>query len=1166
MWHKLARWTITLLICAVAIGGGAAWYVWVQGDRYAREAIYRKLAEIAPACRVEIGRVEFDWESQVTIEDLKIGPKSTKAARFLVVPELTIEINREAFRSDQTVAIERICMIRPHLRVTRHADGDWAFKDLMPLHVDPTVPVPAWDIQDATISLRLAQPDAEPIELSLAHADFLLKPIGRRQLSIEGRSHLEDAGPIALAGELDLNAGTWSMAGTVKGLTTAGSVAGFIWNASAAFRDQVRDLEDRLAAARQSFDRQKPRAVVLGAPQPMKSAQADPFSTVSQSQANEAVNHEPAIKSNPIAAAAIDHQSAWAGVLARLGIEATIDAEFEIADPGGNHPLDYELHLTCRDGQISNPLLPFPLSQLRGELDWDRQTLLLRSISARHGPTSLTCDGAYHFGPAEPSGEFRLAIENLLLGENEVAGLPEGIAKCLEIIQPRGPIDVTGKIERGPDGRWRPREVNATITDVSIAAEPFPYPIDGITGAIRQSGPSRWTVDLAGKSGMRGVECHGFFTSRAAGAEIELLITGDPIPIDDAFRKACKPEARKILEMLRLEGLADARVTIKRAPGEGMPTEWGFQAFLTEAGMNYEAFPYGLSNLRGEIIFDSVRDLLILEDFSGQHDQALISGHGTYRKPLDDALSIGPSGEIPGLDLTLSGENVALDNDLREALPVELKQAWDDLRPAGKSDFNARVIWIAGYQPDIELTHIAIREGRLFPRSFPYPLEAIAAKAEFIPWRAVSETSTQTDAAAIIIHEFVGWHAGMRVSADNSRMTLGLDGEWKLHLPQLKAEDLTFDADLREAVPVEMREAIDTLNPRGQFLVDGSMTFRGDGDPTKLPEVSWNLTTATKPKTTASLALGTEVTNVSGEIQTKGHRDGETITLQGAIDLDQAHLLGQSVTDIRGPFTIEGSQVTVGSPRALSRENTELNPVPVERQLRGDLLNGLLTLNANIKLGEIPEFHVYATLTGGSLEKYVAASIGGAGQLAGVMNGNVDFWGAGFSPGNIQGRGRLDIVPASLYRLPAIMRIFQALSFGPPNGPAFSSARLIFTIHDSAFHFQPGEGGSIVLSGDTLKLVGGGRVSFNRTLDLEFYSALPNDPAGPLRNVPLIKNIVGGIVKAATTGLAKVVVNGPADAPYVNVVPLPVLPDTWRAIMGTLGTRVPARPIGFRGR
>src|SRR5690606_22199712 len=147
---------------------------------------------------------------------------------------------------------------------------------------------------------------------------------------------------------------------------------------------------------------------------------------------------------------------------------------------------------------------------------------------------------------------------------------------------------------------------------------------------------------------------------------------------------------------------------------------------------------------------------------------------------------------------------------------------------------------------------------------------------------------------------------------------------------------------------------------------------------------------------------------------------------------------------------------------------------------------------------------------------------GGPGQRAGVMTGHGNFWGTGFTADPIKGRGQLDIVPASLYRRPAIMQLTPALSLATPNGPAFSSARLVFTIRDSAFHFQPNEGGSIVLSGDTLQLVGGGRVDFDRVLDLHFYIAAPRNPAGPLQSVPLLNEVVGGLVQAATNGSAKV--------------------------------------------
>lgn len=1133
MWRKFSRWILVLLLGAGVIAGAGAWYVWVQGDHYAREAVYRKLSEIAPASRIEMGRVQFDWKSEVAIKDLRIGTKSPDDPRLLIVPEMTVEIDSQAFLNDQTVRIERLCLIRPRLEVTRNLDGTWTTSQLLPLHVDPNMQVPAWDIQDATILLRLAQPNADPIELTLEHADFMFKPIGRRQLAIEGRSRVADAGPVAVTGEIDLDKLSWSITGGIQRLNTSGSIAGFVWNASAAFRERLQTLEDRLAGA------QTARTDANASPGDLPPGADD--------------------------VQPLDGHSAWAGVLARLGIEATLDVDFALASAGKDKPLDYEIDLTCQDGQITNPILPFPLSQLQAKLHWNRQTFRLAGLSAQNNSTLLECHGEYHHGAKTPKGAFEFAVQNLVFGKADYDDLPPSVAKILDIIEPRGIIDLTGKIERAEGGTWAPRDIVATAKDVRVTADPFPYPITGIQGTLHQSTPDLWVVNLQGLAGTRAIKCQGHFTGPAAGAEMELKLTGQPIPIDQNLRNACRAEARQALEMLDISGTADLEVTIARAAGKGMPVTWGFLANVSNGGMCFSGFPYRLTQMKGIVEYDSVSELLQFRDVTARHDRATISGSGSFRKPMQGKLTVGPSGEIGGLDMALSGRNVLLDEDLREALPANLKLSWDDLRPGGRADFDSRIIWIPDYQPDIEFSQIALTEGRLSARAFPYALESIVARARFTPWRATALDSEETEDAELIIDEFVGWHGGMRVTANNSRMTLGLDGRWQLDLLNLNAEDFSFDADLHRAVPQAIRRPLERFNPQGKFNVTGKLTCRGDKSPATSPDLNWDLALVTQPEAQAAISLATDVTNIAGRVHTKGWRTEKALSIDGNLNLERATVLGQSMTNIRGPFQVRDNLLTVGSAKALpSREQPQSADVPTEEQLRGELLDGLLTFNTRATLGEVPEFHAVASLAGGSLEKYVAASVGGGpGQLAGVMTGHVNFWGTGFTADRIQGRGQLDIVPASLYRLPAIMQIFQAFSFAPPNGPAFSSARLIFTIRNSAFHFQPNEGGSIVLSGDTLRLVGGGRVDFDRVLDLHFYTASPRNPAGPLQGVPLLNEVVGGLVQAATNGFAKVQVTGRADNPRVDIIPLPFIPEIWQNIMNSPVPRGAGRAIGF---
>src|SRR6185436_6559041 len=98
-------------------------------------------------------------------------------------------------------------------------------------------------------------------------------------------------------------------------------------------------------------------------------------------------------------------------------------------------------------------------------------------------------------------------------------------------------------------------------------------------------------------------------------------------------------------------------------------------------------------------------------------------------------------------------------------------------------------------------------------------------------------------------------------------------------------------------------------------------------------------------------------------------------------------------------------------------------------------------------------------------------------------NGIVELYGAGNDTRNLVGKGRLVISPAELYDLPLIVAIFNALVLVPSSDAAFDQAAFDFKIRDSNVFFD-----KIDLVGDSVHLVGGGKVAFKGDVNLEFLS------------------------------------------------------------------------------
>ncbi len=356
---------------------------------------------------------------------------------------------------------------------------------------------------------------------------------------------------------------------------------------------------------------------------------------------------------------------------------------------------------------------------------------------------------------------------------------------------------------------------------------------------------------------------------------------------------------------------------------------------------------------------------------------------------------------------------------------------------------------------------------------------------------------------------------------------------------------MVCESDLRRALPEDLSRTLESLNPRGRFQVDGRLDLQGSTRPGSAVSSEWDLAISTR--TPASFDAGIDLTEVMGRVRTTGSQTSQGIDFQGDLNFSQAALFGQRLESIRGPITFKNGRVTVGAARAIRA--AESTAVRNEERLVAKYLGGDLTLDADIELNNGPVYVGRATLAGGRLEQYAQQQPGRSMKnLAGVLNGFVDFEGRGNSPAGVTGRGSLDISPAALYELPVMMQMLTMLS--SPDNTLFRQATSDFTIHDGAFHFTQNEGGAIVLAGDAVWLIGQGQVTFDRRLFLEFYNVPPRTPVS---RVPIVGPVVGGLLNVATSSWMSFVVTGSADDPVVRKQPFPAFNEGMKRMYEALG-------------
>lgn len=1095
---------IALLV--IVAGGGLGYWLLTRSDELLRQAVVNKISEILPEWDIEVGRARFDWDRQVSIWNSKLKTGS-RGAPLVHIPEITLTVDGEALSQDQQVIVQRVRLSGAQIELVRDAQGNWNWQDL-PKLPESNLALPEFEIVRANVRVKLEHLTGPPTVLHISDADFRLVPSGKRRFIVQGLTQVDRAGRLDIQeGRWNLDEGTWSIQGEMRGVQAGADLIELIATASPELGDKLANLDRKLQS--------------LGTGEPGNSAAV--VRTAQKEPASRGSFAEPAAHSRP------------AGSAKDFGVQADLDVEFRVTRWQRTAEPEFTTTVTVQQGSISNPALPFPLRDVEGVIKWDNRRVLLRDVSANHGATRLRLNGSVERqGPRTPA-RFDVRIEQLTLDERLRSRLPESVRRMYDTIRPSGEVDgsVTLLHDHDGRGRWTYQDLVMTTRGGRCQPSKFPYPVHGITGKIDQQG-NVLEIDVSGIAGRTPIRALGFAKNPGPEAEVRLTVSTAGLPIDETLRDALEPYPgiQRTFDLLRPEGrIQNVQATLIRPAGIGQKFQPDIDADLNNCSLNYEHFPYRLTELSGRLVYRSDAKICTFEDLKAKHHAATLRGHGYFSKQQE-----------PGaLWLVIDAENGQLDKSLERALPESLQSVWEELSPAGRiKRLTANIAWSPGSAPSVMVPNAEIDNAKFKLRSLPYPISEIQARFAFADGTGSNEPSR------VAIKSFDGWHDETHVIASDSTVTVLPDGRWQLAVEKFNADDLVADQTFREALPPELRSVCESLNPRGPLSLSGWFRLWGSGLDDDQMRADWDVRTVFS---NAQFTAGLELEKVSGDATSRGQWNGEHVQTVGEVDLGSVYLWGYRLTEVKGPYRLNNAQLTIGAGNAAA---TAPGMQRVSATSAGDnftakFVKGTLTLDAVATLEESPSYTVKAQLKNGDLEEYARLYMPGAGNLRGLMNGWAIVSQTRSRP--MGGQGELLISPAALYELPVMAQVFKTLNSvlnsAPPDNTAFNYAYLSYNLDDAEMEFD-----RIDLVGDALSLRGKGKARYDGQLGLTFYSRLPRSR--------LLPRAIGNILGDATQGWMAIEVTGRTNAPQARYVAAPVLNDSLNRLLKAFD---PTQPV-----
>lgn len=772
-----------------------------------------------------------------------------------------------------------------------------------------------------------------------------------------------------------------------------------------------------------------------------------------------------------------------------------------------------ESTLRLQDGEIHHPRLPVPLKEIKADIEYQPDLLLIRSITAQAEQGSLNGQGRVNLASdirllKEHKAVLHLEYQNIHLHKGVYPSLPPVLRKFCEEMQ------TAGMINGSLDVTWQNQQLGIGYVlrpfQGAFTADDFPYPASNVTGLLQyteQGETPLLQVDLRGEFSGRPFKLQGELNGSGLRPDnklkpgINLQIIAEGMPLDANLLRALEPypETLRVIKQFHAAGFIDCDIRLQRNAGQHdgdkpLIQRW-VKAQLRDVRFRFDPFPCPVEKASGRLDINPDKSWRITQ-FKGEHRGGAVTGQ---------AWMAGTSaGDV--LHVDLHAKELPFSNDLYEALPVEVQTVWKHMKPVGRADCHVTFEKLEKGKPVIDVD-LSTKGISIQPTCFPYQMDNLQGSFRFANQQVLIGCLTAT-------------HGQTAISLDGGHVTVRPHAGFLVQLHGMNLDQVAVDDDLLKALPPMLRDSVAALNPDKPFKVRLNLDVDEPGDE-KPVRMAWN---GSLEFNQTQFQCGTQLKDVTGVL----------LIEQGTYDAGKVNCTGQLYLrsmDIAGKQTIG----PVHSKILLTQHALQLHDA--QARVPGGGVRGLI----EVKFGAAHRYHLDLTADV-MLEQFFAQNR----ELKGRALAKLRLNGEGSNLRNLYGDGSILVEQgAQLYQLPLLIDIFNQFSQMLPKATNFQTAKVDFAVQGDRVTAQ-----KLQLLGDAYSIEGSGSVKLDgRELNLVLTMVMGG------RTLPLMPAALDTLNKTIAKGLMKVNVTGSIDKVEVHVAPVPFLTQPIRDIIQSVGGR-----------
>ena len=699
---------------------------------------------------------------------------------------------------------------------------------------------------------------------------------------------------------------------------------------------------------------------------------------------------------------------------------------------------------------------------------------------------------------------------------------PESIRRFCRDYDPSGLFDVQFTLD-SKDGK----QVTAQLKDTSFSYNRFPYRLRNCIGDVKWIGDRlRYEVKTLENGQLLEIGGHidnpGEYATYVCG-----FGTDGMLPIDEPLLRSltnCRAIDRAVRDF-RPQGRVSGFGTIEKlTPGPDGKVQKRMTIRLHDCDVRHRSFDYPIQKVDGTI--QIVDNRFRFENVTGVSSSGRVECNGDWNNK-------------DGLRLVFLCNGVPFDRRLRHALNPSLQTVWDSLQPTGQIRLGKVFLsYLTGAgAPDIRVqarlggTNDGQQESNvsITPTWFPYEINRLHGVFE-------------VGGGVISMRDVRGKHGSTWVTCAGAGSYN--EQQWSVRLNNLLAGSVSFDHELKNALPQELATSIENLKFEGHFNASGEMTFGADYElcdvvqaDHKYPvhpvgyqtqpcnsKIDWNLRFDMDQ---ASMVVGLPVENIFGSLFLNGTYNGRTAKTAGRIAFDSATIYGAQIKNIAGPIWIDNKQTLAGK----FAENGDQQSTSIT----GTAFDGNVNFDGWLSHEQSYPFFVQATVEGSQLEDAAAEIAPHMGEMSGDAYGFVRLRGNAEELHTYKGVGNVHLRNARIHELPVILALLKILQIKEVNRTAFDSSDVNFSISGDQIELS-----RIELIGDAISLIGNGYLEWMRYADVNFYSVVGRNRF----HIPVLSDLY----KAGCQRTLWINVGGPIDNLQTSRRVLPGLNDSIKAL------------------